>query len=108
MNGFVIKKVRYNDNEKKDYITHLMMGNFMSADESTIDNLGILASWEKRQVIDMVTDTPIKTNVFTALNEGDEDVLGARVEAYPYDEPRFLRTVGNTTEEDNLGELPTY
>ena len=46
--------------------------------------------------------------VVTMVKGGVDHVVGAEVMAYTINGKRYLKTVANDTEEDNLGELPTF
>jgi hypothetical protein len=108
ISGIGILKVHYNDNEKKDYITHLLAGSFTSENDEKIGDVGKFLPWAKGQIVDMVTDTPVKTNVFTIIKDGMEYILGAEVEACFESNNVYLRTKGNSKKEDNLGDLDVF
>lgn len=105
--GMGIFKVRYNDNEKRDYITHLLAGKISSDDGETI-NKGVEAYvWTKEQIISFV-DGAAKTSVFTIVKSGEMYLVGDQVETYSEGDNVYLRTKGNSKKEDNLGSLETF
>ncbi len=106
--GMGIFKVRYNDNEKRDYITHVQAGRVDSEDGENIKGKITTYVWTKEQIIDMVTETPAKTNVFTVIENENGFIIGDEVEAYSEDGNVYLRTKGNSKKEDNLGSLETF
>lgn len=103
-----IFKVRYNDNEKKDYITSLWGGFVESEDGYNISKIGKYAIWSKEQIIDMLTVSEIKVNVFTVIKNESQFIIGDEVEKYTECGKTYLRTKGNSKKEDNLGCLETF
>ena len=107
--GIGIFKVHYNDNEKKDYITKVQAGKVFIEDNNKISKGTInVYIYDKAQIIDMVTDTPMKTTVFTVIKDQDGFEVGDEVEACSDGNKTYLRTVGNSTIEDNLGSLDIF
>lgn len=106
--GMGIFKVRYNDNEQRDYITHLQAGRVDSEDGKNIKGSIATYAWTKEQIVFMVTDTPGKTNVFTVIEGENGFEIGDEVEAYSEGDNTYLRTKGNSRKEDNLGNLDTF
>ncbi|WP_172638617.1 DUF3892 domain-containing protein [Clostridium pasteurianum] len=95
--------------KKKDHIIEVKAGRLL-ADEKPkkIDiNEVTFYPYAKELIISML-DEQFKINFYTAYEENAEWFLGSEVEAVPEDKPKYIRTKGNLTLEDNLGDLPTY
>lgn len=108
LTGFAITKVCYYDNEKRDSIKCVKAARFTSLDGKVIDELGKMVSWSKQQIIDMVTDKSVNTKVVTAINQDDIYYISHEVEAYPAENPKYIRTRGDSSERDNLDRIPVY
>lgn len=108
LNGIAIIKVCYFNNAIKDSIKSLKAARFTSRDGITIESMGNIVSWSKGQIIQMITDISEKEKVFTATVEDEKYSLGSEIEAYPNNEPKYLRLNKSSKEQDDLGDVPTY
>lgn len=106
MNIYGVTKVRYNDNNEKDYIVELKVSRISKT------SLGIVVgdleiTYSKQELIDQLKRGKID-ELYTLIKQTTVWELGDRIHAVPKDEPLYLRTDGNQIKEDNLGNLPTY
>ena len=81
---------------------HISQVKARDAIEGKIEPMRILSKSEVLKKLDSGFD------VITMVKGGVDYVPGANVLAYTIDKKRYIKTAANDTEEDNLGELPTF
>ncbi|MCK4504616.1 MAG: DUF3892 domain-containing protein [Candidatus Aegiribacteria sp.] len=70
------------------------------------DCFGKPETWTKEKTIQQIRN--FFREIITMTQNGDNFEKGAKVRAVRVDNEYYLRTDGNETKEDNLGELPEF
>ena len=95
---YCISHVRYNSPK-----THIEI---VKLRQDLGDSLGVPSTWERTDVLDTLRNK----ESFCTIIEGTNNKWnqGAKVEIFTISGTDYIKTVKDSTEKDNLGELPTF
>jgi len=99
---YLVSAVRYTTSQNTKYISHLRL----HVDNG--DSVGHASVSDRENVVKLLENGVTFSTVYKKDPDNTDWNLGKKIEVYNLNRKKFVKTISNDKEEDNLEELPEF